>query len=931
MSTSGFVVENGVFKRYEGPEVEILEIPEGVTAINRGAFDASRESMKKCKKVIFPSSLKRVGDHLIRYNYDGWFDMLEELVFKGDIETIGEGAFRYIDSYGDKQLGKIGIKSIVFEGHVGCIEDGAFPRSRLTSVYAPKGIDRLGNWVFNGCMYLKEVIIPGLQSMGEECFLDCKKLNKLEIPESCKISKGTFTGCEGLANDDGQFVFNGTLFNTRNNRGWNSKDKRKWKSIPDGVTTIDDYAISTEDHFCVPAGVTTIKEQGYIYSPIGYAEDYFKTDKKLSGKGFLSLLENQWAKNLSAEDWAYIYLYQSGKTIDNILSANKKDANAVVEGLFVALNKYGKEKHFVRAAEYMIDNMDSISPESVQKMYNYAKNQKAKKAVELLKRFAGDEETESKAKKASAHPIEAFCEEQFIPHYLDKISKAARLTNKDFEGVLYKDSKKKVPVFVVKCATLPYVEQMGERPKHIGSYKTDWTSTSFVENADKVAAELDQETFISVLEKIANIKNGTDKPQRLIPLCRYGNREHIKAVISAMGKWDDWYTYATSGRSAIIVARGAIMLNESREAMMYAEKCKLLRVYAEMRNMDEDVLRDTKLADFGLDENGCKQFDLGSTIVEATVGQDLSIYLYDTKAQKIVKSLPKKGADAEKHAAASTELSDLKKNLKKVVKSRNDILFERFLDGKTQKASAWIGSYTTNPVLHRVAELIVWNQKKNTFILTKTGTIDCDGNPYLISDGTPIGVAHPKDMTKAEIAAWQKYFTSHGLKQPFEQIWEPVVDSKSIQSDRYKGCMIPFFRFKGREKHGIFIQDWDFHNQIDISFEGCDADVERIDWRRHEINMDDRFEIKSFSVGRNMTRKVNHIVAYLDRITVYSRILNDDVSVVGTLPMFTFAQIMEFINAASENNCTNVLAVLMDYKNRTFVDFDPMEEFSLDL
>jgi hypothetical protein len=33
---------------------------------------------------------------------------------------------------------------------------------------------------------------------------------------------------------------------------------------------------------------------------------------------------------------------------------------------------------------------------------------------------------------------------------------------------------------------------MKERPKRIGGYRTDWTTTSIVENADKVAAELDQ-------------------------------------------------------------------------------------------------------------------------------------------------------------------------------------------------------------------------------------------------------------------------------------------------------------------------------------------------------------------------------------------------------------------------------------------------------
>ena len=90
-------------------------------------------------------------------------------------------------------------------------------------------------------------------------------------------------------------------------------------------------------------------------------------------------MEYQWAKNLSAEDWAYLYLYQSGKTIENILSNNPKDANAVVEGMIVALNKYGKEKQFVRAAEYMLDNVDRISLDNVQKMYGHFKEKKSKK------------------------------------------------------------------------------------------------------------------------------------------------------------------------------------------------------------------------------------------------------------------------------------------------------------------------------------------------------------------------------------------------------------------------------------------------------------------------------------------------------------------------------------------------------------------------
>ena len=142
--------------------------------------------------------------------------------------------------------------------------------------------------------------------------------------------------------------------------------------------------------------------------------------------------------------------------------------------------------------------------------------------------------------------------------------------------------------------------------------------------------------------------------------------------------------------------------------------------------------------------------------------------------------------------------------------------------------------------------------------------------------------------------------------------------------------MIPYYRFLHQEKHGIFVQDNDYHNEIEISLEDCAADIDRIDWRRHEISPEDRFEIKKFSV-RRYTRQANHIVAYLDRITVWDRVRQDDVGVMDIMDGFTLAQITEFIKVATENNCTNVTALLLDYKNRNFADYDPMEEFSLEL
>lgn len=203
-------------------------------------------------------------------------------------------------------------------------------------------------------------------------------------------------------------------------------------------------------------------------------------------------------------------------------------------------------------------------------------------------------------------------------------------------------------------------------------------------------------------------------------------------------------------------------------------------------------------------------------------------------------------------------------------------------------------------------------------------------NEYTFTD-EPVIVAHPMEMQDDDLERWQKYFASHNLKQPFAQVWEPFHDpeTEEIREDRYAGCMIPYSSFLNKQKHGIQIEDEDFHNSICIYFDDLNADVSRIDWQRHAINSSDRFEIKKISF-RRYTRRTNHIIAYLDKITVWNRVYNDDMSVVQLLPGFTLAQIFEFITVAQEANAVNVLAQLLEYKNNTFPDFDPMDKFTLD-
>ena len=68
--------------------------------------------------------------------------------------------------------------------------------------------------------------------------------------------------------------------------------------------------------------------------------------------------------------------------------------------------------------------------------------------------------------------------------------------------------------------------------------------------------------------------------------------------------------------------------------------------------------------------------------------------------------------------------------------------------------------------------------------------------------------------------------------------------------------MIPYYRFLHKEKLGINVEDYDFHSEIIITFDSCDANVKRIDWQSHYIDMNDSFEIRSIAVGKNKKKQI---------------------------------------------------------------------------
>ena len=135
------------------------------------------------------------------------------------------------------------------------------------------------------------------------------------------------------------------------------------------------------------------------------------------------------------------------------------------------------------------------------------------------------------------------------------------------------------------------------KPSVIRNYKKDCVQFRIDAIADRIAAELDRESLMDLLDDILG-KGLPSAVEIVVPYGRYADGKRITALKARLRHWEDWAAYGANGRKGIIIAHGAITLNDTREGMMIADKLSLLWRSAHIRGVSEMVLRDTVISDY---------------------------------------------------------------------------------------------------------------------------------------------------------------------------------------------------------------------------------------------------------------------------------------------------------------------------------------------
>ena len=866
--SSDFVIENDVLKKYVGPGGDVV-IPEGVTSIGSSAFSGC----SSLTSVTIPASVTSIG-----YRAFSNCNRLVSATIPSSVISIGcfafEGTVPYYRWARDVHNEALYIGNCLIQS-----------KSYLSGTYQVKeGTRCISALAFSGCRSLKGVVIPeSVMNIGDCAFSGCSSLMDLSISgKNTKLKKDVFGYDESLP------------------KGLIKQIGKLYPFMEDGA--LKQYVLEKKTwNKLVPA----------------LREEIFLTRQ---GKA----LEPVYLKRISYED-----LGPLGKTIMQRLQVAKPAM-----------------KDFTAAAAYMTLFYEAASVDMLNALYSRLKEIKgASKAVKKIEEHVAlmdklgkvieiDASLSSVAQKVMA---DLLAQKKSAQNMENDLQDYYGLTYKELPIVFETDGTAAEPLVFAWLLTahetvetrelVPAYEKPGQRPE-----------------AEEIVALLDPVSLQAALMKLADehlvAYQNTKKKYLSYPFCRYADEAAMMELTKRAPKWRT----SVSGDNAppLRILRDAAKYSSTRAAMLFAERYHELDKYAALRRMTEDELRDKYLSDVGLDERGGKAYDLGNQTITVRLQKDLS-FLIELPDGKTAKSLPKRNADPAKYEAANKDFSETKKSVKKILSNRGKVLLKDFLSGRRRSASDWTGAYLSNPLLREAASLVVWAQGKKTFTVRDGVLIDNAEQPYVITN-QPIRVAHPMEMTAADTEAWQKYFASHALKQPFAQVWEPVRKPDEICPDRYKGCEIALYRFLGQEKHGIhanyygyegpFWKHWHF-TTCSVTFEDCKGSAEMIaapmdhyDYSA-TVSSDEKYKIESLSFEK-YTRQVNHIISYLDRVTVWDRVCKDDVSVMEYAGGFTLAQITEFIRIAQESSAVNVLAQLLEYKNAHFADFDPMDEFTLE-
>ncbi len=235
-----------------------------VTAVAPSAFDPGVERISKdikenrieitsivvpgtIKSVSLPSSVKNnlkkvvLEEGIVEIDDFSGRNGIQEIVIPDSVKKLGDYAFsgcsslkkitipKHIKKIPDYFFAHTGFDDFVVDDHITSMGEGVFEGcENLKSVKLSDKMTKISMCAFYECSHLQSVEIPNtVTSIGTEAFLGCRELSSIVITDGIKIGDAAFSGCDALADENGNIIVAGNYFGI----AWSQDDIRKTQAV----------------------------------------------------------------------------------------------------------------------------------------------------------------------------------------------------------------------------------------------------------------------------------------------------------------------------------------------------------------------------------------------------------------------------------------------------------------------------------------------------------------------------------------------------------------------------------------------------------------------------------------------------------------------------------------------------------------------------
>jgi predicted DNA-binding WGR domain protein len=310
-----------------------------------------------------------------------------------------------------------------------------------------------------------------------------------------------------------------------------------------------------------------------------------------------------------------------------------------------------------------------------------------------------------------------------------------------------------------------------------------------------------------------------------------GNDECARQLTRLIRKWpgEAAHARAVTGLDVLVDIGSDVALmnlNGVAEKLKFKglqEKAReKIAALAEARDLTPEELADRLAPDLDLDERGGLDLEFGPRRFRAGFDELLKPQVRDETGARL-KDLPKpnKTDDAEKSAAAVARWAALKKDARAVASLQLARLETMLATSRRIKPDVFWTFFAAHPLIRNLARRLIWGTyadiapttvPSSTFRVTEDLTFanaEDEAVTLDLSAEAPglIGLVHPLQLQKGELAAWGALFGDYEIAQPFPQLGRDThalteAEKASLSIDRFNGIRVEAVRLRGMGARG---------------------------------------------------------------------------------------------------------------------------------